>query len=114
MSLYMVVISLSTFSCFSFFFNDTATTEIYTLSLHDALPIHDRWLGLLDEGYVLAIADEVNRGRALYRDIWIDNPFPGAFTLLALWFRLAGTSIASSRLLTLGGFAVYASALFCF
>src|SRR5256885_6369983 len=26
-------------SPFSFFFNDTATTEIYTLSLHDALPI---------------------------------------------------------------------------
>ena len=25
--------------CF-FFFNDTATTEIYTLSLHDALPIY--------------------------------------------------------------------------
>ena len=25
--------------CFVFFFNDTATTEIYTLSLHDALPI---------------------------------------------------------------------------
>src|SRR6266568_5825498 len=25
-----------------FFFNDTATTEIYTLSLHDALPIPDR------------------------------------------------------------------------
>ena len=24
-----------------FFFNDTATTEIYTLSLHDALPICD-------------------------------------------------------------------------
>src|SRR2546430_13328830 len=28
--------------CF-FFFNDTATTEIYTLSLHDALPI---WLAM--------------------------------------------------------------------
>src|SRR2546428_2242813 len=27
---------------FFFFFNDTATTEIYTLSLHDALPISDR------------------------------------------------------------------------
>src|SRR5438045_8377971 len=27
--------------CF-FFFTDTATTEIYTLSLHDALPIHRR------------------------------------------------------------------------
>src|SRR5436189_1128068 len=26
-------------SASSFFFNDTATTEIYTLSLHDALPI---------------------------------------------------------------------------
>src|SRR2546430_4117988 len=25
--------------CFFFFFNDTATTEIYTLPLHDALPI---------------------------------------------------------------------------
>src|SRR6266478_4858522 len=25
--------------CFFFFFNDPATTEIYTLSLHDALPI---------------------------------------------------------------------------
>src|SRR5437899_3725568 len=36
-------------SCFFFFFffNDTATTEIYTLSLHDALPI-------LDDGAVQA------------------------------------------------------------
>src|SRR6266513_6542029 len=38
--------------CFSctlvfFFFNDTATTEIYTLSLHDALPIcHWAWSAL--------------------------------------------------------------------
>src|SRR2546422_875711 len=31
---------------FFFFFNDTATTEIYTLSLHDALPIYrDRGAG---------------------------------------------------------------------
>src|SRR5579872_7540227 len=30
----------SLFSFFFFFFNDTATTEIYTLSLHDALPIY--------------------------------------------------------------------------
>src|SRR5579871_7037338 len=29
-------------SVFFFFFNDTATTEIYTLSLHDALPICNR------------------------------------------------------------------------
>src|SRR5256885_8640326 len=30
-------------SFFFFFFNDTATTEIYTLSLHDALPISLNW-----------------------------------------------------------------------
>src|SRR2546430_6991803 len=29
--------------CPFFFFNDTATTEIYTLSLHDALPISPPW-----------------------------------------------------------------------
>src|SRR3712207_8880376 len=34
-----------------FFFNDTATTEIYTLSLHDALPI------LPGEGQVLRLPD---------------------------------------------------------
>src|SRR5260221_4720295 len=31
--------SLRRLKSFFFFFNDTATTEIYTLSLHDALPI---------------------------------------------------------------------------
>src|SRR5476651_2112076 len=34
-----VIHILPPFSLTSFFFNDTATTEIYTLSLHDALPI---------------------------------------------------------------------------
>src|SRR5438128_9616257 len=34
----LLLFSLETLSFF-FFFNDTATTEIYTLSLHDALPI---------------------------------------------------------------------------
>ena len=35
------------FSWFTFFFfNDTATTEIYTLSLHDALPIWERRKGM--------------------------------------------------------------------
>src|SRR2546428_12170704 len=35
---YLIVFLLH-FFFFFFFFNDTATTEIYTLSLHDALPI---------------------------------------------------------------------------
>src|SRR2546427_4948072 len=34
---------LALYWCFLFFFNDTATTEIYTLSLHDALPIWPRY-----------------------------------------------------------------------
>src|SRR5258708_11614940 len=35
----IVLVRLASISFF-FFFNDTATTEIYTLSLHDALPIY--------------------------------------------------------------------------
>src|SRR3989454_6494741 len=70
--------SLSAFSFF-FFFNDTATTEIYTLSLHDALPIsilRPRFLVMsLGEGPLLtvghgldptpidAVADDVLLGR---------------------------------------------------
>src|SRR5438034_10833176 len=37
--LYCCSISYILLSCSLFFFNDAATTEIYTLSLHDALPI---------------------------------------------------------------------------
>src|SRR5476651_2772132 len=37
--MFSIRIIYSRFAIFSFFFNDTATTEIYTLSLHDALPI---------------------------------------------------------------------------
>src|SRR5574340_1776718 len=40
MSVFFITFTL-THSSFFFFFNDTATTEIYTLSLHDALPIYD-------------------------------------------------------------------------
>src|SRR3989442_11618846 len=45
--------SLQSFSFF-FFFNDTATTEIYTLSLHDALPISS-----------CGAASEANRARSM-------------------------------------------------
>src|SRR5256885_16951155 len=37
---------------FFFFFNDTATTEIYTLSLHDALPILNGAVTLVEEGVI--------------------------------------------------------------
>src|SRR3712207_8081912 len=39
----MIYIQMQNYSCF--LFNDTATTEIYTLSLHDALPIWCRARG---------------------------------------------------------------------
>src|SRR3989449_4365539 len=44
-----------------FFFNDTATTEIYTLSLHDALPIFDVLAPLVPAGLAL----DLWHGRAL-------------------------------------------------
>src|SRR5688572_31882306 len=43
----------------SVFFDDTATTDIYPLSLHDALPILDAALG----------ARQLGRGRALFGEI---------------------------------------------
>src|SRR5688572_32746856 len=36
----MIIPIMNTILMIFFFFNDTATTEIYTLSLHDALPIY--------------------------------------------------------------------------
>src|SRR2546426_12152788 len=38
-----IIVALSLSLLFFFFFNDTATTEIYTLSLHDALPISGKY-----------------------------------------------------------------------
>ena len=72
----------------------------------------DRWIGLLDEGYIHAIAADINRGDSLYGDIYVDNPFPGAFHILAFWFRLFETSVLSSRYLALIGFSVYVAAFF--
>src|SRR5215213_9021294 len=76
---------------FFFFFNDTATTEIYTLSLHDALPIQEcrlrvarRRLGLpLPNGYLRNVPllpgrDARQNGRLLLllspNPIWIEPP----------------------------------------
>src|SRR3989442_10770627 len=45
---------------FFFFFNDTATTEIYTLSLHDALPICARKNDRLGAGCACAPLDPLH------------------------------------------------------
>src|SRR5258708_25903306 len=53
---------------FFFFFNDTATTEIYTLSLHDALPIFETVSqGQLSES-VRKLSDEINWDYAVIED----------------------------------------------
>ena len=43
-----------------FFFNDTATTEIYTLSLHDALPIYQIHKHLLESVGTVPHTDNLN------------------------------------------------------
>src|SRR5947208_5373385 len=60
---YLVII-LSSF----FFFNDTATTEIYTLSLHDALPIFrikraDEFPAATDQHYVDRMIEMISADR---------------------------------------------------
>src|SRR3712207_8304076 len=47
-----------------FFFNDTATTEIYTLSLHDALPIYGQRAARTGARSLLGgLEDELDRAR---------------------------------------------------
>src|SRR5260370_11520008 len=50
--LFLIVPPVSLYTSVLFFFNDTATTEIYTLSLHDALPIY------LDRGAHVCVAGQ--------------------------------------------------------
>src|SRR2546422_6159269 len=57
---------------FFFFFNDTATTEIYTLSLHDALPISSLGSELTRFGTLLEmerIAAELEQSTARISDL---------------------------------------------
>src|SRR2546429_7915929 len=82
---------------FFFFFNDTATTEIYTLSLHDALPIFalpicNPWA----YGAGLRTSPEAIDGRNLARE------FPG---------DPAGSDRKSTRLNSSHGYISYA--VFC-
>src|SRR5438105_13889371 len=51
----IVLLLLFTLLCLFFFFNDPATTEIYTLSLHDALPIFNDFERILAENDTLIV-----------------------------------------------------------
>src|SRR3712207_7515273 len=62
----------------SFVFNDTATTEIYTLSLHDALPISvegtaiaDVWRSVVDRIAAMRAAGALGERRAAQAREWM-------------------------------------------
>src|SRR3712207_8422638 len=64
---------------FFFFFNDTATTEIYTLSLHDALPIYLELTENMKEGHkkgtLLWVLDKTATAMGARRlRKWIEQP----------------------------------------
>src|SRR2546426_8744237 len=73
-----------------FFFNDTATTEIYTLSLHDALPIYQS----APAGTAVATPPEV-----LVRDQH-GNPVPGVSVTFGV--AAGGGSVNPTSPLTTG------------
>src|SRR2546429_9875020 len=70
-----------------FFFNDTATTEIYTLSLHDALPICSggfTGVGLMESKQKLFYLPEAHTD-FIYAVICEELGFIGAMIVIALF-----------------------------
>src|SRR5947207_14980766 len=63
------IILLSTYHSF-FFFIDPATPEIYTLSLHDALPIYAHTITSLLSGMSISFGDDDVRHEVIERFLW--------------------------------------------
>ena len=82
-------IAFSRITCWTiytfFFFNDTATTEIYTLSLHDALPIYTqlRLQWQCKSGYGINFATFLHK-------MYISQTLNGSWTQLFLLLMLQG------------------------
>src|SRR2546422_8699651 len=70
--MFSILVRLLTLLLF-FFFNDTATTEIYTLSLHDALPISSLTVP------IICIASPATLGVALLLPWWNGNATVGRY-----------------------------------
>src|SRR2546422_4255310 len=83
-----------------FFFNDTATTEIYTLSLHDALPIFEN--GAVREAFQ-------RHGVVKLKADWTNGD--PAITKLLQQFGRPGVDRKSTRLNSSHGYISYA--VFC-
>src|SRR2546430_12569230 len=77
---------MSTTSYLFFFFNDTATTEIYTLSLHDALPICRRRPMRRLRGHQVSYPLDEDRRRLTAGQagpVDVSEPIGGGFVVLA-------------------------------
>src|SRR6266571_9475815 len=72
-------------ACFFFFFNDTATTEIYTLSLHDALPIFAVRAETRNRSRVSMKARCVLIAQYAAEKFGPQVPVPGYWTLREVW-----------------------------
>ncbi len=75
------------------------------------LPIFDRWFSHMDEGHVLLFADLIAKGGDLYRDATL-YPLPGAFYLLAQFYKLFGPSILLTRWIVMLEFAAFVVLVF--
>src|SRR5258706_16171455 len=75
-------------SFFFFFFNDTATTEIYTLSLHDALPICVvTVLGALDQAVDRARRQLIVTARRRGGDLLVEATLVDLESIAQLWMH---------------------------
>ncbi|MFP6605969.1 MAG: glycosyltransferase family 39 protein [Myxococcota bacterium] len=75
------------------------------------LPIFDRWFSHMDEGHVLLFADLIAKGGDLYRDATL-YPLPGAFYLLAQFYKLFDPSILLSRWIVMLEFVAFVVLVF--
>src|SRR5256885_17179393 len=86
-----------------FFFNDTATTEIYTLSLHDALPIYWVFAALVAAGLLYAL-QRYGEYMDVYEKCILVGTIPSAIWLGWFWRPLRGLMlvVAGLSLLAIG------------
>ena len=77
-----------------FFFNDTATTEIYTLSLHDALPISSAVALTADQSKKLADTLKAQVGKTVKVNATVDEDLIGGL-VVKVGSKMIDTSIRS-------------------
>lgn len=81
---------------------DAATAGVVALvSLLHLLRLYRRGFNLLDEGFVLHVAERVMQGQVPYRDFFTQLT-PGAFVTLAAVFAVTGPSVIVGRWVTVG------------